>query len=207
MTKMTMLALALAGVTGVTGVALAQETTTELAPETSETAPAVVAEAETARLLPGPAFATLDTDGDGLLTVEELSAQAQTRFAAADANGDGGLSADEILALIEAERLARATERLAHADANGDGLLQIAELADRMPDPAQLLDRADLDADGAVSAEEYGAMQARLADRMGGDHDGDNDGPRGDGGRHDGHGNRHGDGDGRRSGWFGWFNG
>jgi Ca2+-binding EF-hand superfamily protein len=204
MTKMTLLALALAGVTGAAGVALAQDTTTETTPEATETAPAVVAEADTARPLLGPAFATLDADGDGLLTAEELTAQAQARFAAADANSDGGLSVEEIVAMMEAERLARATERLTQADANGDGLLQVAELADRMPDLAQMLERADLDEDGAVSAEEYGAFQARLADRMGGDHDG----PRGDGGQHgEGHGDGHGDGEGRRSGgFFGWFN-
>lgn len=61
-----------------------------------------------------PDFATLDLNGDGALSLEELQAQGDARFADADANGDGGLSAEELFAAAEsrgADRAARMIER------------------------------------------------------------------------------------------------
>ena len=45
-----------------------------------------------------PDFATLDTDGNGQLTLEELQAAGAARFDDLDADGDGSLSVEELAA-------------------------------------------------------------------------------------------------------------
>lgn len=129
-------------------------------------------------------FSTLDADGDGLLTLEEMQAAAEARFAAADTDGDGGLSVEEMLAQRNAEMAARAERRttrmLERLDANEDGLLQPEELAEMRRPLDRMFDRVDTDEDGAISAEEFEAAQERMADRRHG-HGGD---------RRHGHGDR-----------------
>lgn len=132
-----------------------------------------------------PDFATLDANGDGSVTMEELAAHGNARFTNADTNGDGLLSADE-LAVRSQGRAAEAVERmLAHLDKDGDGNISQAELPDRGDRMAQMFARADKDDDGVISAEEF--EQAR---------------PERGRGEGRGHGERHrnGDGEGRGHG-------
>ena len=142
-----------------------------------------LAQAQTAATPPAdgrerPDFATLDADGDGGVTLEEMQVRATSRFAAADTDGDGGLSAEEIAAERDERRANRIVRMIADRDANGDGLLQPDEMAPRGDRMARMFDRLDADGDGSISAAEF----ARMEDRM-------------DGGRH-GMG-RHGDRDGK----------
>ena len=114
-------------------------------------------------------FATLDSNGDGQITMEELAAQGAARFATADTNGDGALSEAELLARASeraegraASIVARMLERL---DANEDGLIQQTE----MPTPdgtraERRFERADANDDGAISAEEFEAASERGGD-------------------------------------------
>jgi Ca2+-binding EF-hand superfamily protein len=115
-----------------------------------------------------PDFATLDVNGDGSLTQDELRAQGQARFAEADANGDGALSADEMVAASgerAAKRAARMIERL---DANEDGVLQLEEMQNRGGDRAErMFERADADGDGVLSAEEFETAKEHRGDRRG----------------------------------------
>lgn len=111
-----------------------------------------------------PEFGQLDTDGDGLLTQEELQssmqAMAAERFAEADADSDGALSVDEIIAM---EQRMRAEAMIARLDTDGDGLLSQEEMTARMQQQAEanadrrarMFDRFDADDDGAVSEQEY----------------------------------------------------
>ena len=115
-----------------------------------------------------PDFATLDTDGDGGVTLEEMRDQAAARFAAADTNGDGGLSAEEIAAQQDQRRAERIARMIEARDTNGDGLLQADEMAPKGDRIARMFDRLDADGDGRVSAAEFAAM----TDRMGRDHEG-----------------------------------
>lgn len=71
-------------------------------------------------------FAALDTDGNGLLTREELAAardrgpgRGRARLAQADTDGDGALS----LAELQALRPGLTVEQFNRMDANGDGLI------------------------------------------------------------------------------------
>lgn len=116
-----------------------------------------------------PDFATLDTNGDGLLTQDELAAQGAARFAAADTNGDGALSEAELLARATARTEGRAAEMVARMlerlDANEDGQIQQSELPEPNADRAERrFTRADANDDGAISAEEFEAATERGRD-------------------------------------------
>jgi Ca2+-binding EF-hand superfamily protein len=121
---------------------------------------------------PGPDFATLDANADGLLSEDELTAAGQARFASADTDGNGGLSAAELLAAIEAARAAalqaRVEARVTDVDDDGDGLLQLEEIAERLPSADMVIERLDADADGQISAEEFAARMDDRRDRRDG---------------------------------------
>ena len=116
-----------------------------------------------------PDFATLDTNGDGALSLEELQAQGEARFSAVDTDGDGALSAEELTAAAgerAAERTAQMIERL---DENGDGALQLEEMPAREGDRAErMFDRVDADEDGVISEEEFDSVKERRGGRDGG---------------------------------------
>lgn len=115
-----------------------------------------------------PDFSTLDLDGDGSLTLEEMQAQGEARFAAADTNGDGGLSIEEMTAAgseRQVERIARIMDRF---DENEDGVLQQTELPGPGGDRAgRMFERVDADGDGAISQAEFEAVQDRMGGRKG----------------------------------------
>lgn len=131
----------------------------------------------------GPMFETIDANGDGAVTQEEMSAHDAARFAMADADGDGFLTANEMLKvrggkraekmlkkfdkdgngeLDESELEAaaehrggkRAAKMMEHLDANGDGKLALSEMTARR-DPAKMFERLDEDKNGSLSAEEF----------------------------------------------------
>lgn len=125
---------------------------------------------------PGPRgprldFATMDTDGDGKITKEEMAAAAAARFAEADTNGDGSLSTEELVARMEARAAAREAERMQRGadrmiermDANDDGVLSADEMAPR--DDSRMFARLDADEDGAISQEELEKARERFADK------------------------------------------
>lgn len=123
-------------------------------------------------------FETLDADGSGEITAEDLTALREARFAEVDANGDGNVSLDEFTAVAEARAAARASQMFERLDADGDGILSRDALEARMqggPNP-RMIARLDTDDSGGVSAEEFEAARTRMAGRRGHDHDGDRDG-------------------------------
>lgn len=135
-------------------------------------------------------FADLDADKSGLITVEDLLANAKLRFDEADANKDGQLDMDELKAQAKLrmdERMAAAEEAgrtrrhgapdaetiekrmgwmveemLERRDADKNGTLGFDEVA---PDQARLdrmIDRFDTDDDNAISTAEFDAAQKEM---------------------------------------------
>lgn len=136
----------------------------------------------------------IDTDGNGVLSRDELRARAIERIGAADANGDGALDRDELIAalpggggagfveIFSAPPQGRMADRiLAVAGATEAGSVEVTVLADQRVN--MLLARLDADNDAAISAEEAEAGSGRMHDRMarGGEEHGMQGHGRGDG--------------------------
>lgn len=118
----------------------------------------------------GMDFTTLDVDGSGEITQEDLDALRANRFSEIDANGDGTVSRDEFMAASAARAGDRAGEMFDRLDADGDGALSrdALEARDgRARGAGRLIQRADADGSGGVSEEELAAAMERFAERGG----------------------------------------
>lgn len=107
-------------------------------------------------------IAASDTDGDGLLSAEELGTEAGKILGNADADVDGYISqeelndslvarSDHLQEITQQDIDARSNSLVADNDADGDGLLGTEELGS---DAENIIGNADADADGYVSQEE-----------------------------------------------------
>lgn len=119
-----------------------------------------------------PSFETLDVDGSGEITTEDLSALRDQRFNEMDTNGDGTISQEEFVAAQAARSEDRATRIFERLDADGDGTLSrdVIESERRRGIADRVLSRFDEDNSGGLNAEEFDEAQARFQDRRHGDH-------------------------------------
>ena len=112
-------------------------------------------------------FSAADTDGDGKVTQDEMTAARAARFAEADTNGDGVLSVEELVARAEAQRAQRMNDRMQgmieRMDTDGDGMLSAEEMDP--PRSAMMFSRLDRDDDGAISEDELAQARERFGDR------------------------------------------
>ena len=109
-------------------------------------------------------FSSLDADGDGQLTQEELASAKSMMVAELDADGDGMVSEEELAAAIEArisERAASFAARMIEKmDEDGDGMVSVDEFGGH-GDPDKLFSRLDRDEDGMISEDEFNRMHMR----------------------------------------------
>lgn len=143
-------------------------------------------------------FEQADANGDGAVTLEEMSALRKVLFARFDTNGDGLASADEMVAGVKREMFRQLdadgdgtvseSEFLAHAgmpgkrggkmirrlDDDGDGMLNEAEIAEATE---KMFSKLDDDGDGRIERSELEDARSRWHGRHhGGWHHGDDDG-------------------------------
>lgn len=124
-------------------------------------------------------FAKIDADKDGEVTMEEMQAHRAARFDAADTNGDGMLSVDEMAARMRDQADYRAARMVERMDSDGDGMLAADEMRrhggrkgksqgkDHAKRAERFFDRADADNSGGLSLAEVEAMQDHMSKRMG----------------------------------------
>ena len=113
---------------------------------------------------PRASFEELDADKNGEVTQVEMETMRTRQFAKVDTDGDGKLTLEEITAHRAAKVGDRAARMLERFDANKDGALS----QDELPGPKRqgtVFERLDADKSGGISREEFQA--ARQAYRKG----------------------------------------
>ncbi|SMX33136.1 EF-hand domain-containing protein [Actibacterium lipolyticum] len=136
-------------------------------------------------------FDQLDANSDGVLTADEFEARMKERFATLDADGNGEISAEELAtgqpkrqmadghkrgfgkgkgfgdraAPTAEQRQAFAERMIEQKDQNDDGLLSVEELA-AAPNGDAMFKGMDTDGDGSISREEFDAARQDRAARM-----------------------------------------
>ncbi|MDA8584907.1 calcium-binding protein [Rhodobacteraceae bacterium] len=117
----------------------------------------------------GPSFETLDADGSGEITAEDLKALRDARFAELDTDGNGSASEAEYTAAAASRAGEQAAARFARLDADGDGTLSRDVLENRRGRgiSERMITRFDADNSGGVSAEEFETAKEQLAERGG----------------------------------------
>jgi len=120
-----------------------------------------------ARDLPGQCILQrIDTNGDGVISKDEMTAVRERVFKRLDRNGDGIIDEKEIASARQAIKdraevaQARLGNRWRRVDANGDGKVSEQEFASSMP----LFDLADRDGDDKLSADEIASVRKLIAE-------------------------------------------
>lgn len=111
-------------------------------------------------------FDEIDANGDGQITRKEIGAIQESRFASTDTNGDGSLSLDELTKQATERAEKRAQKMLERLDSNNDGVLSKEELSQRSR-AGRMFDRADANDDGVITKAEFDSVRQRTAKRHG----------------------------------------
>lgn len=115
---------------------------------------------------PPAAFEELDINADGSITQEEMQTARAMKMASVDTDGDGFLSLEELEAGASERAKSRAGKMMERLDTNEDAKLSTEEL-EKPGRGDRRFQRADADGDGAITKAEYDAASAKMKKRHG----------------------------------------
>ncbi len=107
-------------------------------------------------------FDRADANGDGKVTLEEMTAARGEMFSRIDTNGDGLITEAELEAQGREKAKKRAARMLERMDQNGDGAIsaeEFAELSERRA--GRMFERIDANGDGAIDKAELEEMKSK----------------------------------------------
>lgn len=107
---------------------------------------------------------TYDTNADGTLTQDELTAARAAQLQEFDTDGDGTLSIEEYEALWLDTMRERMVDRFQSHDDDGDGMVTVEEFGEEFEN---FVERRDRNGDGALSEDDFGRAQKRMMKRDG----------------------------------------
>ncbi|MBO6946735.1 MAG: EF-hand domain-containing protein [Rhodospirillales bacterium] len=96
---------------------------------------------------------TYDTNGDGALTLDEITTERGKKFKQFDANGDGALTLDEYQGLWMDAMRERMVDRFQKHDDDGDGKISVDDFNKRFKRMMTWMDR---NGDGKVDRDDRG---------------------------------------------------
>lgn len=94
-----------------------------------------------------------DTNGDGALTLDEITAERGKKFKQFDADGDGMLTLDEYQALWADAMRERMVDRFQKHDDDGDGKISVDDFNKRFK---RMMTRMDRNDDGKLDRDDHG---------------------------------------------------
>jgi len=103
-----------------------------------------------------------DTNGDGKISLEEMSQRRGKRFDKLDANGDGKLSEDELRAKIKKNPEKRSKRMVKRMDKDGDGMISREEFDAQT---GKIFSRIDANSDGFVDEVEMQTFRKKRRDK------------------------------------------
>lgn len=92
----------------------------------------------------------MDTDGDGVITLEEAKRKREKRFTEVDSDGDGTLNLEEFKAMKEKKKAARLKKKLLKWDKNKDGTVTKDEFINQI----RIFEKFDINHDKVITQNE-----------------------------------------------------
>lgn len=119
----------------------------------------------------GQLFDRYDLNKDDAIDSSEIEAAKAARFTSVDTNGDGAISLEEMTASAQQRASDKAAKRFSRMDANADGVIDQTEVAARGDHKhgkrhhGAMLERLDTNEDGKISRDEALSAKGRHGQR------------------------------------------
>lgn len=127
------------------------------------TTTAIISTVSVSAFAGSPMLKKADTNEDGLIQLSEFTARADQKFATMDADGNGMVTKEERQAVKKQKREARALKQFAKADSNGDGSITEEEfMAARAARADKMKQKREVNGDGQMHKKKNKKMHKKM---------------------------------------------